>query len=669
MSTVKRLRDLPLLTQLMIVFAFLSAATTAVATMTLTSLSSQRMHNVLRDRAQRIAQRLQRQLEPVIESKDRLTARELFNSYASDHELDGVAVYAANGELIEGRGIHPVQLPSIDAPLEPGRKHVVAVANIRAVAGPIGHLYLSFSTRLNDELEGRQVRIASGVGICIALCALILAVWTSRGIARRLVSIAAAANRMAAGDWSHAALEDRAKDEIGELAQAFNVMVSELSRVSKENAQLVSTEHARLEELVSNRTKELEQGREMFRLMAESTNAIPFTLDLKRSCFTYLGAEGLIDLGLPPSAPDSCTPLDIVIPRETNQEIRQRFDECENGSFEFVTWLCPTGGRRAEMRWTGTCELTAEAKILRGLMLDITELRRLSRELSAAQKLESVGRLAAGVAHEINTPVQFVSDNIQFLRTSILDIASVIQAYRNLQRVVKSSADAGSTADLAIEADKAAAAEKSVDFDYIMENAPLAVESSIEGLGRIATIVRSMKEFAHPDQAEKALADLNQAIRSTLVIAHNEYKYVAEIHTNFGDLPLVPCHLGEINQVVLNLLVNAAHAISDVVKDSGERGSLTVSTRLDGNEVEISIADSGTGIPVAARDKIFDPFFTTKEVGKGTGQGLALAHSIVVNKHGGTLHFKTECASGTTFFIRLPIGTSGDGEEARQAAA
>jgi len=115
--------------------------------------------------------------------------------------------------------------------------------------------------------------------------------------------------------------------------------------------------------------------------------------------------------------------------------------------------------------------------------------------------------------------------------------------------------------------------------------------------------------------------------------------------------------------------VNAAHAISDVVKDSGERGSLTVSTRLDGNEVEISIADSGTGIPVAARDKIFDPFFTTKEVGKGTGQGLALAHSIVVNKHGGTLHFKTECASGTTFFIRLPIGTSGDGEEARQAAA
>src|SRR5450432_4792402 len=170
------------------------------------------------------------------------------------------------------------------------------------------------------------------------------------------------------------------------------------------------------------------------------------------------------------------------------------------------------------------------------------------------------------------------------------------------------------------------------DLDYLIKDVPLSIDGAAEGLGRIATIVRSMKEFAHPDQAQKTAADLNQAIQSTLVIARNEYKYVAEIDTEFGELPPVQCYLGEINQVVLNLLVNAAQAIADVVKDTANLGKLTVRTRLDGEEVEIAIGDTGTGIPEAARDKIFDPFFTTKEVGRGTGQGLAIARSVIVNK-------------------------------------
>ena len=279
-----------------------------------------------------------------------------------------------------------------------------------------------------------------------------------------------------------------------------------------------------------------------------------------------------------------------------------------------------------------------------------TDLRRRNAEFTAAQKLESVGRLAGGVAHEINTPVQFVSDNVQFMRTSMTEIITVIHAYRSLQHAVQSSGD------VAAAAHAAAAAETTADLDFIVENASLAIDSAIDGLGRIATIVRSMKEFAHPDQAEKTAADLNRAIQSTLVVAHNEYKYVAEINTEFGELPPVECYLGEINQVVLNLVINAAHAIADVVKDTANLGKLTVRTRLDGEEVEIAIGDTGTGIPEAARDKIFDPFFTTKEVGKGTGQGLAIAYSVIVKKHGGTLRFETECGKGTTFFIRLPIG-------------
>jgi two-component system NtrC family sensor kinase len=417
-----------------------------------------------------------------------------------------------------------------------------------------------------------------------------------------------------------------------------------------------------LEATVNERTRELEQSREMFRLMAESTNAIPFTLDLTRGCFTYVGARAIAEAGLDEARWKEPGALDLVMPRATHAELRQFFDQCEVGTFEFVAALTQTEGDRREVRWTGTCEQVAGARMLRGLMLDITELRRLGRELAAAQKLESVGRLAAGVAHEINTPVQFVSDNMNFLRSASSDIASVVEAYRALQQAI------GSQGDIAAAARRVAESEKSADLDYLLENIPLAIGSSSEGLERIANIVRSMKEFAHPDQGERTSADLNHAIQSTLIIAHNEYKYVADLETDFAELPPVMCFLGEFNQVVLNLLVNASHAIADVVKDTGQKGKLTVRTRLDGNEIEVAVSDTGSGVPEAIRAKIFDPFFTTKEVGKGTGQGLAIAHSVIVKKHGGSLRFESECGKGTTFFIRLPIDVPGESIDHRAAA-
>jgi signal transduction histidine kinase len=164
-----------------------------------------------------------------------------------------------------------------------------------------------------------------------------------------------------------------------------------------------------------------------------------------------------------------------------------------------------------------------------------------------------------------------------------------------------------------------------------------------------------MKDFAHPDRDEKTLVDLNRAIESTLMIAANECKYVADVHTELAAIPLVRCNGGEINQAVLNLVINAAHAIRDVVGQSGQKGKIVVRTRRDGGEVEIAISDTGTGIPDAIRDKIYDPFFTTKEVGQGTGQGLAIVRGVVVDKHAGSLRFDTQPGAGTTFFLRLPI--------------
>jgi signal transduction histidine kinase/HAMP domain-containing protein len=658
-----RMRDLPLRVQLMLVFALLSIATTVVLTITLTTMSGNRMHAELRDRSVRIARRLQLQLAPVLASEDRHAAHAIFASYSSDRDLDGIALYAADGTLIEGSGVRPERLPKVNANIATDVRHVIAIEDLSSRDGSAGRLYLSFSTRANDTLQRHDVWVASSLGAGVVLCALLLAVHISRRIALRLVRIANAANRIATGTGTPISLDDQAADEIGALARSFNVMVGELNRLALDHELSVSGERERLEHLVRDRTRALEQSREMYRLMAESTRAIPFILDLTNNTFEYIGPRGITAFDVPEPQWKQPGALDLIIPRQSNHEVRQRFDECESGSFEFLTPLVHLDGRRTEVRWTGTCEWVENSKILRGLMLDITEVRRRGLEHAASQKLESVGRLAAGVSHEINTPVQFVTDNVHFLRTSMVDIAAVALAYRGLQHAVQSQGDVVAAAQRAAEAEKAA------DLDYVLENAPPAIDSALEGLGRIATIVRSMKEFAHPDQAVKQSADLNQAIRSTLVIAHNEYKYVAEIDTQLTDLPLVQCYLGEFNQVILNLLVNASHAISDVVKDSGSLGKLTVRSRLDGDEVEISITDTGMGIPEAVRAKIFDPFFTTKEVGKGTGQGLAIARSVIVNKHGGTLRFETEFGKGTTFYIRLPVGATSDAPLSDKMAA
>jgi signal transduction histidine kinase/HAMP domain-containing protein len=649
MKATMRLWNWPLRVQLMLVFGLLSVATTVITAVTLTSLSAHHMAERLNAKSGLYARLLQGELQTVVAFNDRLTARELFESLMTDRDVDGLAVFTSTGELLEGRGSHPAVLRSLTGDLGEESGHAIAVAGIQSREGRSGRLYVSLSTYTIHELQRRDAWVAAGIATLVVLIGLGVASWASRPVVRRLVRIADVADLMAAGDLDHARLEDSAKDEIGALAHAFNVMVSELKRLSVEHEVLISTERERLESQVSERTQALEQSREMFRLIAESTKAVPFTLDLTQGCFPYVGNRALIGSAVAQSLWQMPGALELILPRDSNAQVRRQFDECPAGPFEFEAAVLRNDGVLAEVRWTGTCEVSAGTKIIRGLMQEVTELRRLERELTAAQKLESVGRLAAGVAHEINTPVQYVSDNIQFIRASMAQVYSVVLAYRELRKAIDSGGD------VAAAAQQVARAEADNELDFLMKDAPLALEGAIEGLGRIATIVRSMKEFAHPDQAEKSFADLNQAIQSTLVIAHNEYKYVAEVTTQYGELPLVPCYLGEINQVVLNLIINAAHAISDVVKDTGNLGKLGIRTRFDAGAVEISIVDSGAGIPESVGDRIFDPFFTTKEVGKGTGQGLAIARSIVVKKHGGTLHFESLAGKGTTFFIRLPV--------------
>jgi two-component system, NtrC family, sensor kinase len=197
--------------------------------------------------------------------------------------------------------------------------------------------------------------------------------------------------------------------------------------------------------------------------------------------------------------------------------------------------------------------------------------------------------------------------------------------------------------------------EEDVDLPYLDANVPSSFVSCMEGIFRITTIVEAMKEFAQPDRREKSPADLNHALQATLAVARNDYASVAEVTTEFGPLPPVLCHVGDLNQVFLNLIINAAHAIGDAVGKGGNMGSIRIKTSQEDEYARIDITDSGTGIPEAIRHRVFEPFFTTKEVGKGTGQGLAIARSIIVTKHGGTLTFESEVGKGTTFTIRLPV--------------
>ena len=273
-----------------------------------------------------------------------------------------------------------------------------------------------------------------------------------------------------------------------------------------------------------------------------------------------------------------------------------------------------------------------------GMGLDITDRKAAESRMASSDRLESIGRLAAGVAHEINTPVQYLNDSVSFIREGVEELLAYIDKLHAAQPPKAEQPPEGDD-----------------DIEYLREELPPALTRMADGLTRIAEIVRSMKIFSHAEQHEMAPVDLNASIASTLVIARNEYKHCADIETEYGELPQVTCNGGQINQVLLNLVVNSADAIADQVKEHGGRGKITIRTAVRGDDALIEISDTGGGIPEGVRARIFDPFFTTKEVGRGTGQGLSISRNVIVKGHGGNLDFVTEVGKGTTFYIRLPL--------------
>jgi len=322
----------------------------------------------------------------------------------------------------------------------------------------------------------------------------------------------------------------------------------------------------------------------------------------------------------------------LFYPGDEYRQVDKLFDDFRAGPVaNYVMTLTTKDGGKRRVSWNSINRRDSATgqELVIGLGSDVTEQQVLEAQLHQSQKMESIGQLAAGIAHEINTPTQFVGDNLRFLKDSLGALGPAL-----------------ATAEAACDG---AAAE---DLAYLRAEIPRAIEQSLEGISRVASIVRAMKEFSHPDLGDKQAIDINRVIETTITVARTEYKYVADLETDLRPLPPVFGYASEVSQTVLNLIVNAAHAIADV--PGKPRGLIRIATLTDGDAIEIRIADTGTGIPESAWPRLFTPFFTTKPVGKGTGQGLFLAHTVVVRRHGGSIRFETEIGRGTVFIIRLP---------------
>jgi two-component system NtrC family sensor kinase len=279
-----------------------------------------------------------------------------------------------------------------------------------------------------------------------------------------------------------------------------------------------------------------------------------------------------------------------------------------------------------------------------GVARDITDYKLREIEVHQESKLESLGRLSAGLAHEINTPIQYVGDNARFLEEAYQELIRVVEVYRALL-------DTSNPIGWAERQERVREAEAGIDFDYLEEEIPSAVAQTLEGIERVSRIVRAMKTFSHPGHQEQVAADLNEALEATVTVTRHQVSEIADLTMDLAALPPVTCNMADLNQVFLNLIVNAA----DAIEETGQRGAIVVSTAVDGADVVVRISDTGGGIPDDVRAKIFDPFFTTKDVGRGSGQGLPLARGVVQEGHGGSLTLDTTVGQGTTFTVRLPI--------------
>ncbi len=369
----------------------------------------------------------------------------------------------------------------------------------------------------------------------------------------------------------------------------------------------------------------------------------------ENACITYLNANMLDMLEIELEDAKGRPVFDFM--DEKNQEIvRKNFEYRKVGNEDpyEMAWNIPDGSKKVTMIYPKVfLGDDGEFHGSLALVIDLSVRKARDAQILQTQKLEAIGQLAAGIAHEINTPTNYVANNVTFIKDSFDSLTKMLAECASLRTAIEDDQPTQ------LFLDSMRKIHEEANLDYILEEIPPAIDETLEGLDHIAKIVRSMKEFAHPGLDSKTKVDLNECIQNTINVAKNEWKYVADVELNLDpDLPMTYCVPSQINQVLLNLIVNAAQAIADAEKGNG---LIKISSRQLNDKIEIKIIDNGSGIPEQLQQRIFEPFFTTKEPGKGTGQGLAIAHSVIVENHAGSISLQSDGSTGSEFIIGLPL--------------
>lgn len=493
---------------------------------------------------------------------------------------------------------------------------------------------------LLEEAQSRATGLAFLEMLLVASFSLVLGTW----LTRQIKALEDGARKVQKGEFGHQ-IPVRGNDELAKTTMAFNAMSQRVNTLYGE----LQEANLELADAVQERTAELQLLYRVSKILGDLEAPLDaiFADIVATLRDWHPGQPGWCARITCGDTVESCKQFD-----ESAQQLSTPIvaDGCVRGKVEITYFSANSGGETQEslngkqtlLDAVGQAISTAVAQRVAMEARDSMEV-----QLRHAQKLEAIGQLAAGIAHEINTPAQFVNDNTHFLQEAFEDYGRLLEKYTQLKQGVL---DGEEKTDVMREVESL---EKEIDLDYLREEIPLAVEQSLDGLQRISKIVSAMKTFAHPGTDGKTAIDLKSAIETTLDVSHNEWKYVADVTTEFDpSLPTVPVIPGEFNQVILNLIVNSAHAI----EDSGrEKGEIHIRTFKDGNQAVIQVNDNGCGIPESIKSRVFEPFFTTKDVGRGSGQGLSISYSVIVDKHAGKLDIESTEGKGSTFTIRLPL--------------
>ena len=514
-----------------------------------------------------------------------------------------------------------------------------------------GSIYMAHSlNQLNDIIATSRNRTLL-VGSIILLVGFLMAYLVARRLTRPIELLTQATRALTKGDYDVQAPIER-RDETGVLATHFNEMAITIANKTEELEDRAEELTQTVEELEQAKTDIQNAHLETEQLLSSISSVLIETDREKLIRRWNVVAEQMFKLSEAEVLGQSIEDLGI---EWSLKDIESYFSDQETRTFAFaddITYKSADGNSIfLQVTINVVRDVASEEQGFLILAVDVTEKNTLESQLAQAQKLESLGRLAAGIAHEINTPIQYIGDNARFLDVAFKRLDGILDKSKQLVAGFK---DGAGLDQLIEEVEQSISASK---MDYMRQEIPFAIEESIGGVNQVASIVKAMKQFSHPGKKDKSLNNINDALVSTINVARNEWKYVADMVTDFDEaLPMVPSLHSELNQVFLNMIVNAAHAITPTIEDKpNKKGTITISTRQAGEYVEIRIQDDGGGIPEEIQSKVFDPFFTTKDVGKGTGQGLALAYNVVYEKHGGKISLESEVGVGTTFIVYLPI--------------